>query len=528
MRRTAWVWCLSLALAACQDYQLTEEAYGDPTKVDAAIEVSPAVLDFQQLTAGESLSLPVTIRSVGEDTLFLEDLVLDGPHSFALDDGAVDRILAPGSQTQLPVTYTALADEQASGALQVHSNDQQRPVVTVDLLATSLAPSIELEPATWDFGDHEVGCEQEQAVAIRNVGSAPLVIQDVVFDPTSDELQVSTFFQPGTTLAPGQEETATVFYAPVDELPDTGYLHVQSNDPARPDALAIQYGTAHLAGEVEDEFEQAGNNQTDILWVIDNSSSMTDEQTNLAVNFSSFLDIVDVLDIDYHIGVCTVDSGALIGPVPIMTPSTPDVHAAFADAVTPPLIFNIPEQGLLYGMEAVTPPLAAPGGPNDGFLRPAAGLRVIYVSDEPDQSPDTVVNYVAAMQSVKVNPDHVILSGITGQATGCYSPNGSASPAVRYEQAIALTGGLSESICSSNWVNTLSNLAWLSSSWQDTFVLSAQPVEPTIEVELNHVPVYVGWYYDAVLNAVVFEPEYVPDTGDLIVIRYNLLGSCEG
>jgi hypothetical protein len=79
-----------------------------------------------------------------------------------------------------------------------------------------------------------------------------------------------------------------------------------------------------------------------------------------------------------------------------------------------------------------------------------------------------------------------------------------------------------------SWVNALSNLAWLSLSWQDTFQLSQDPVIETIEVELNHVPVYVGWDYDEVLGAVVFQPDYVPDTGDLISIRYNLLGDCSG
>jgi hypothetical protein len=27
---------------------------------------------------------------------------------------------------------------------------------------------------------------------------------------------------------------------------------------------------------------------------------------------------------------------------------------------------------------------------------------------------------------------------------------------------------------------------------------------------------------------VIFDPDYIPDTGDLITINYNLLGSCEG
>jgi len=516
---------LVLLTMACQDYVFTPEGgTGDPTKIDAQIEVFPDVLDFQQLSAGNALTMEVTVTSVGTDTLYLEEMFVEGPSSFSVDDSNVERILAPGSVTVLPVTYEPMTDESAQGLLHILSNDRDTPDATVDLLGIGLAPMIQLDPATWDFGDFEIGCEQEQPISILNVGSAPLELQEVVFAPTSDELSESHYFGPGTLLNPGEMEEITIYYAPTDELPDTGYLHVYSNDPAHPDALATQYGTAHLAGEVVDEYEQEGNNWTDILWVVDNSCSMSEEQTSLAVNFSSFLDIVEVLDIDYHVAVVTTDSNSFQGAVPVMTPSSPDVHAAFADAVSLGTGGSATEQGFRYGSEAITPPLAAPGGPNDGFLREEAGLRVIFVSDEDDQSGDTVTAWVNLFQSIKVNPDHVILSGITGQITGCAT----AYTAPNYELAVSMTNGISESICNASWINTLSNLAWLSMSWQDTFELSQEPVEETIEVELNNVPVYVGWDYDAVLNAVVFQPDYVPDTGDLVTIRYNLLGTCEG
>ena len=512
-----------LLATACQDYVFTPEGgEGDPTKIDAQIQVTPVVLDFQQLSAGSTLTMEVLVESIGTDTLYLEDMFVEGPASFSVDDTNVERILAPGSVTVLPVTYSPMTDETSNGLLHILSNDRDTPDALVDLLGIGLAPMIELDPATWDFGDHEIGCEQEQPINILNMGSAPLELQDVVFAPTSDELEFSYYFGPGTLLNPGEMETVTIYYSPTDELPDTGYLHVYSNDPAHPDALATQFGSAHLAGEVVDEFEQEGNNWTDILWVVDNSCSMYEEQTSLAINFASFLDIIEVLDIDYHIAVVTTDQNSFQGAIPVMTGSSPDVHAAFADAVSLGTTGSGNEQGFKYGSEAITPPLAAPGGPNDGFLREEAGLRVIFVSDEDDQSADTVTAYVNLFQSLKVNPDHVILSGITGQLTGCAT----AYTAQRYEQAVALTSGISESICNASWINALSNLAWLSMSWQDTFELSQDPVIETIEVELNNVPVYVGWDYDLVLNAVVFQPDYVPDTGDLITIRYNLLGDC--
>ncbi len=523
---------LSIAMLfslACQDYVVVDQdGTGDPTKKDAQIEVTPPVLDFGQLVAGEEVTKLITIKSIGGDTLYLEDMFVDGPISFSLDDGEVERILAPDASTTLPVTYAPMADEEATGEVHILSSDRDTPDSIVDLTATGLAPMIELNPATFDFGDDEIGCDKEQEIEIWNMGSAPLQVDEVVFAPTSDEMLVSFYFQEGTFIDPGQMQTATVYYRPRDELPDTGYLHIYSNDPAHPDALATQYGTAHLADEVTDEYEQEGNNWTDILWVVDNSCSMGDEQNSLAINFSSFLDIIEVLDIDYHIAVATTDNGHFQGAVPIMTPSTPDVAAAFADAVNVGTGGSGIEKGFQYGQAALSPPLMAPGGPNDGFMREEAGLRLIFVSDESEQSQDTVTAFTQFFQGLKTNPDHMIASSITGQLTGCSSPTGNADPAPRYEQITAATGGLSASICDPNWVNTLSNLAWLSLSWQDTFELSEYPVEETIEVELNHVPVYVGWYFDEVINAVIFDPDYIPDTGDLITINYNILGTCEG
>ena len=45
-------------------------------------------------------------------------------------------------------------------------------------------------------------------------------------------------------------------------------------------------------------------------------------------------------------------------------------------------------------------------------------------------------------------------------------------------------------------------------------------------VDIIGVHLNLGWYYDAVLNAVVFDPDYLPDEGDTITIVYNELLGC--
>ncbi|HET6611303.1 MAG TPA: vWA domain-containing protein [Kofleriaceae bacterium] len=56
-----------------------------------------------------------------------------------------------------------------------------------------------------------------------------------------------------------------------------------------------------------------GNNDLDILFVIDNSSSMLEEQESLAQNFNTFIDVLESAEgglPDIHIGVVSTDMGA--------------------------------------------------------------------------------------------------------------------------------------------------------------------------------------------------------------------------
>jgi hypothetical protein len=140
----------------------------------------------------------------------------------------------------------------------------------------------------------------------------------------------------------------------------------------------------------------------------------------------------------------------------------------------------------------------------------------------------STIDYVDWFQSLKANPEHVVLSDITGGMAGCSGTGGSASTGSEYVLATQMTGGISASICDSNWVSTLSALGWLSQSFADTFELSQVPVADTIETRLNHVPIFVGWLFDAALNAIVFDLDHVPENGDVIEVQYSVQGDCEG
>ncbi|MCO4770827.1 MAG: choice-of-anchor D domain-containing protein [Deltaproteobacteria bacterium] len=532
-----------LLVVGCSENTLLGDPSGaPPTRVNATIEVTlptgddASVIDFGDVTLGESAVAEVLIRSVGTDTLQLQDVSVEAPgvELVSLDPEAF--LLAPGEQATALLRYTPTSDGLLNGLLRVGSNDRQRPLVSVDLRGDGLGPALTVFPPGFDFGDLEIGCSSNLTVELRNEGRAPLTIDAVDLEQLGGggEVTLTTALTLPIELDPGTAALVEIDYAPTDAIADSSTLTVQSNDPAVPEgATAVQFGVGHLGETNEDLFEQGGLGLTDILFVVDNSCSMGDEQTTFAVNFPAFVPILEASGTDFKLAATTTDAGdngAFVGATPIITPSTPDPAGTFGANVTLGTSGAGYEQAMLGGWLALNPAYAA----NPGFLRDIAGLRIIFVSDAVDFSTDAGMpfqspgDYAAAFQSLKQDPSKVILSDISGGLSGCSGPGGSAQASTNLTTATQLTGGISASICDANWVASLSALAWLSTSINDTFLLTEPALENTIEVNMNGAAVFSGWFFDPALNAVVFDGAYIPDEGDELIISYGLAGGCEG
>ena len=380
---------------------------------------------------------------------------------------------------------------------------------------------LSVTPAGFDFGLRPVGCNSLLTVLVANVGEGPLRItgMDYTASPglTSDPLPDLPIQLPANWVL-----EFTVFFTPLGEDGDEGLLTVSSDGG---DATASQFGAALAPVSASDEFLQEGNRTVDILWMVDSSGSMAAEQEALGENFSSFLAIVDQLGLDYRIGVVTADlddGGLLHGSPAYVTADTADASAVFADNVLVGQIGSGAEQGL----DSVR--LALVDGAAGDFLRPSAQLRVISVSDEDDQSVSlpAVSGYIAEWQSLKASPTYVIHSDISGGSTGCNSGGATADPAPRYLEATALTGGISTPVCDANWIQTLTNLAWLADSYADTFALSQPAIPSSVTPFVDAIQVSSGWTYNSSLNAVTFDPAAVPGDGSLVRFDYSVQQPC--
>jgi hypothetical protein len=136
---------------------------------------------------------------------------------------------------------------------------------------------------------------------------------------------------------------------------------------------------------------------TDILFVIDNSGSMSEEQSTLRAGLDAFIQELAASPIanDFQIGVTTtavvdfgaaddgVSGGALVAPG-IMRATDTTLVSDFQSAVLVGTTGYGREQPFTAARRAIE--RSVPGGANDGFLRPGAKLAVIFLSDEDDCS----------------------------------------------------------------------------------------------------------------------------------------------
>jgi hypothetical protein len=126
----------------------------------------------------------------------------------------------------------------------------------VRLAGEGAAPSIDLQPPSFDFGNLELGCTNEVEISIANEGTLPVVVSEVRYEDLAGAGELVVVSGPATPfeLEPGDPEVVVIRYTPVDVEPDSGILTVGADDPLVGEATAQQFGIAHLGGSNLDTY----------------------------------------------------------------------------------------------------------------------------------------------------------------------------------------------------------------------------------------------------------------------------------
>ena len=399
------------------------------------------------------------------------------------------------------------------------------PVDTPETADTGpeLVPLIHIDPYDHDFGEVLANCSEEYDVTVSSVGTAPLTIEDLYYVNTPDLSMVFDEELP-FTLEPGEETIISFEYNEDDLTADLGTLYIYSNALGKSEQKVTHGGQGVPFGTQVDTFSQGGESKTDILFVIDNSCSMSDEQEGLADNADLFVDNLLASGVDFQIAVITTDDTHVREG--IIDNDTPSIYNTLKTAIVAGIGGNIFEKGQEMAMDALGPTgvLAA----SKGFQREDAFLSVIIVSDEDDMSELTDVEYFDFFSALK-DPESFALHSVVDTVDPALATDGDCHAffGERYVKQSAALGGASLNICEEDWGDFMAILAEASFNPNLFFPLSKEPYNSNVTVMVDGIVITTGWSYDAVSNTVEFEIEYAPGEDELVQIIYDYLEECD-
>ena len=372
---------------------------------------------------------------------------------------------------------------------------------------------IHIEPYDYDFGEVDVNCEYEYDVVVSSVGTGPLVIDEVTYDSTP-ELSLATEYVFPMTIESGDSITFTFEFDELDLIPDSGRMFIYSNALGKTMQMVTNMGVGKASGSHTDVFTQEEISKSDILFVIDNSCSMGEEQESLAAEAEDFIDTLVSKGTDFQIAIITTDSW--VDVVGLITPLSSDPVGEFAAGVMVGTGGSASEQGQEYAMQALDL-----GSLSSGRLgREDAALSVVIVSDEDDRSPLTEIEYNDYFFSIK-DPDLFFFHSITGVDLSCTSTE----VGLRYISQSVMTGGNVLDICGS-WGNNLTTLANSNYIIKEVYPLTKTAVRGTVEVFLDGAPLGTGWHYDAGSNSVILEDKSLVVGDEMFQVMYDYIDDC--
>ncbi|MEW5849728.1 MAG: choice-of-anchor D domain-containing protein [Myxococcota bacterium] len=508
--------------------ELTVSLSAARTNVACALTTSTEELGFGAVRVGQQSLLTYRIRNAGTGpcTLSMPIPSPTFPNDSAFSFQGSAAVLQPGDESVVTVRFSPRVSGIVKAVAQVGVGEV--PPVLVTVRGRGINGEISANPTFVDFGGVPTQCgSRTRSITLLATGEAaadvdaPVVVNSPPFGVVVNNLPAQ--------LTGGQAITFDATFAPDTLGEATGQIRILAH---LPDELELVVG---LRGEgvdpnapVTETFDVTTSALlVDVLFVIDNSGSMYDNQQRLAENAQRFINAADFQSsVDFHLGVTTTDvtqegaHGQMLGSPAYLTRGN-NVQAEFPNRARVGVEGSPYEQGLEAARMALSPELLA--GTNAGFLRPEAGLAIIIVSDEEDSSPLTVAQYLDFFRGLKAGTNAaVVVSGITGGPTGCMDPNtgDEGYPAPRYQEAVSATGGIAASICAPDWGTTLQMVGESVFLARGRFSLAGNPRAGSITVTVNGTAATTGWTYEPASNSVVFDAQHLPPVGGEVAITY--------
>ncbi len=464
----------------------------------------------------------LTSRNAAADNAFDEATGLTGKMISHLEIGNVTTRISGTNTTSLDGFDTVLSTTLVLTTVTSMDVTALRAAILPDLLGRPAA-DVEMPPAGW------VGEEDTQFV---------MVFQTVYRAEDEQTLYMGAIAR----LSMFDDRTYNTGFH-VDDLSNGTGLSVSGNGEA-----------------IECELYLADQQATaDIIWVVDESGSVSDDRDRIATNAASFFTKAVNAGLDFRMGVTDMNDTGPGGEPGIFASRQsggtgdrwllPNEDAEFAtnigDPSGPDSSDGGAEHGLTQGRAAINRHLPR-NNADPQMIRENAKLVVIYVTDErPDEVEDAgilddfsnpqptpaqlteIQNLVAPYIADFTNNDgvaHLIAEPLPWQSTTCST--GGAEHAYGYYELVNTLGGQMGSICQDDMGPTLDAIIDAIIGDASPIVLSKYPISLSIAVARDNAVVPrsrdTGWDYRAAANSIIFfNMPFDPANPSDIVVSYR-------
>lgn len=312
------------------------------------------------------------------------------------------------------------------------------------------------------------------------------------------------------------------------------------------------------------------NDTIDILWVIDNSGSMSPLQINLTNNFNSFINQFQSKGYNFHIGVTTTDAyraganffnnsnwskfrdgvGSQHTGIFVILPTTLNLIPTFVTNAKQGASGSGDERAFSSLKAALSNPF------NSSFLRSNSFLSVIILSDEDDfsdptrdenswqymggmddhsytnpglESVDSYVSYLDTLTNSTPEIRRYNVSAISVLDNDCLADHiadsSSAIVGQRYMEFANKTNGVLGSICDSSYADALISIQKSIVELGTQFYLDRAPIVSSITVHVDGASVFEsavnGWTYNSAANSLIFHGSAIPGSGASIQVDFD-------
>lgn len=280
--------------------------------------------------------------------------------------------------------------------------------------------------------------------------------------------------------------------------------------------------------------EASYNNKVDIIFMIDNSSSMLVYQNRLSLEAPALIQSLNSKGLDYRIAVTSSDlrssgsGGRLLGSPSFLDRATPQL----VEKLKSRLVLGQSGSDIESGLGSIKNALSSSAASD--FLRTDALLAIVVLSNEDDYSLGQVSEYRNFLEDMRPPISGFDKSwifnfiGVLSIEGNCRTTADFKEAGLRYMQMVEWSEGYQASICDSSLSQAVSNLEKRLVQVMSEFKLNQAPLLSSIRVTINDQLISEdavnGWTYQVDKNSIIFNGKSLPNAFDRVRIDFSPAG----